>query len=142
MTFVDLFCGAGGSGLGLLRAGLRPLLGIDADRRAVAIYAQAVGPALCADVRALDPAQVCPERPWLLWASPPCSPWSRGRLYRGLPGGFDMTEGRLLVEPVRWAERLRPTWVVIENVDDLPADAITVLREALGRALWGAEACL
>jgi site-specific DNA-cytosine methylase len=36
--FVDLFCGAGGAGLGLKRAGLDPLLGIDKYFRAVDVY--------------------------------------------------------------------------------------------------------
>ncbi len=129
--FVDLFCGVGGAGLGLKRAGLRPILGIDKYLRAVEIYREAVGPALQADVRRLDPAQTIQEEVFLIWSSPPCPPWSLGRKYRGLPMGFDTEDGRLLLEPIRWIEVLRPTWAVIENVGTLPAEAIETLSEGL-----------
>ena len=121
----------GGAGLGLKRAGLRPILGIDKYLRAVEIYREAVGPALQADVRRLDPAQTIQEEVFLIWASPPCPPWSLGRKYRGLPMGFDTEDGRLLLEPIRWIEVLRPTWAVIENVGTLPAEAIETLSEGL-----------
>jgi hypothetical protein len=42
-AFVDLFCGAGGAGLGLKRAGLQPLLGVDKYSRAVEVYREVVG---------------------------------------------------------------------------------------------------
>jgi CRISPR type III-A-associated protein Csm2 len=64
-SFVDLFCGAGGAGLGLKRAGLVPLLGVDKYVRAVKVYMEVVGPAIQADVRELDPLQVVTERPFL-----------------------------------------------------------------------------
>ncbi len=129
--FVDLFCGAGGAGLGLKQAGLRPILGIDKYARAVEVYRQAVGPALHADVRDLDPARTVPERPFLIWASPPCPPWSAGRRWRGLPMGFEVEDGLLLLEPLRWVEALKPAWAVIENVGTLPDEAIERLSAAL-----------
>jgi site-specific DNA-cytosine methylase len=105
-AFVDLFCGAGGAGLGLKRAGLQPLLGVDKYSRAVEVYREAVGPAIQADVRDLNPLQVVAERPFLLWASPPCPPWSQGRKWRGLPMGFDTEDGLLLLEPIRFQVRV------------------------------------
>jgi site-specific DNA-cytosine methylase len=123
LWFIDLFCGAGGAGLGLKRAGLAPLLGVDKYSRAVKIYREAVGPAIQADVRDLDPTQVVAERPFLLWASPPCPPWSLGRKWRGLAMGFETEDGLLLLEPLRWAGALRPRWVIVENVGTLPDEA-------------------
>jgi site-specific DNA-cytosine methylase len=123
LGFVDLFCGAGGAGLGLKRAGLVPVLGIDKYSRAVEVYREAVGPAIQADVRDLDPMRVVSDRPFLLWASPPCPPWSQGRKWRGLPMGFEAEDGLLLLEPLRWAEALRPRWVIVENVGTLPDEA-------------------
>jgi DNA (cytosine-5)-methyltransferase 1 len=38
-TVVDLFCGAGGLSLGLMRAGFRPCLGVDRDPFAVCTHA-------------------------------------------------------------------------------------------------------
>ncbi len=123
LWFVDLFCGAGGAGLGLKRAGLVPILGVDKHSRAVEVYGEAVGPAIQADVRGLDPTQAVPDRPFLLWASPPCPPWSQGRKWRGLPMGLETEDGLLLLEPLRWAEALRPRWVIVENVGTLPSEA-------------------
>lgn len=129
--FVDLFCGAGGAGLELKRAGLEPLLGIDKYARAVEVYREAVGPAIQADVRDLNPLQVVAERPFLLWASPPCPPWSMGRKWRGLPMGFETEDGMLLLEPLRWVEALRPRWVIVENVGTLPDEAAEVVASRL-----------
>jgi site-specific DNA-cytosine methylase len=123
LGFVDLFCGAGGAGLGLKRAALAPILGVDKYSRAVEIYREAVGPAIQADVRDLDPLQVVAERPFLLWASPPCPPWSLGRKWRGLPMGFETEDGLLLLEPLRWVEAIHPRWVIVENVGTLPDEA-------------------
>jgi site-specific DNA-cytosine methylase len=131
LSFVDLFCGAGGAGLGLKRASLDPLLGVDKYSRAVEVYREAVGPAIQADVRELDPLQVITERPFLLWASPPCPPWSQGRKWRGLPMGFETEDGLLLLEPLRWAEALRPRWVIVENVGTLPDEAAEVVASKL-----------
>jgi site-specific DNA-cytosine methylase len=129
--FVDLFCGAGGAGLGLKRAGLQPLLGVDKYSRAVEVYREAVGPAIQADVRDLNPLQVLAERPFLLWASPPCPPWSMGRKWRGLPMGFETEDGLLLLEPLRWAQALRPRWVIVENVGTLPEEAAEAVASRL-----------
>jgi len=137
LWFVDLFCGAGGAGLGLKRAGLAPFLGVDKYSRAVEVYREAVGPAIQADVRELDPLQVVTERPFLLWASPPCPPWSQGRKWRGLPMGFETEDGLLLLEPLRWAEVLRPRWVIVENVGTLPdedAEAVASKLREMGYA--------
>jgi site-specific DNA-cytosine methylase len=130
-SFVDLFCGAGGAGLGLKRAGLQPLLGIDKYSRAVEVYREAVGPAIQADVRDLDPTRAVPDRPFLLWASPPCPPWSQGRKWRGLAMGLETEDGLLLLEPLRWAEALRPRWVIVENVGTLPDEAAEVVASRL-----------
>ena len=135
--FVDLFCGAGGAGLGLKRAGLEPLLGVDKYSRAVEVYREAVGPAIRADVRELDPRHVMRQMAlaldgvFLLWASPPCPPWSPGRKWRGLAMGFETEDGLLLLEPLRWAEALRPRWVIVENVGTLPDEAAEAVASKL-----------
>jgi len=58
--FLDLFCGIGGLSLGLQRAGLRPLGGIDAWDDALATFRRNHPgvPALRADVNELDAARI------------------------------------------------------------------------------------
>lgn len=62
---------------------------------------------------------------------PPCQPWSEGRRNQGLLWGFGLDEGKLLLEPVRWAEALKPRWVIVENVDGLPDEMLASLTEKL-----------
>lgn len=116
MRAIDLFCGAGGSGLALRQAGYQ-VLGIDVDADAIAVYRAAAGDGIVADVRDLDPNAFSAD---LLWASPPCPPWSEARRAQGRLFGFDHPDGSLLLEPLRWAQAVRPRWLVIENVDGLP----------------------
>ncbi len=130
---LDLFCGGGGSGLAMARLGLEPL-GVDRDESALEIYRH-VGTTVQGDVAHLDPLAVWGGNPppWLIWASPPCQPWSEGRRNRGLLWGFETTSGKLLLEPLRWSEALKPRWVVVENVDGLPDEQIAPLADALAR---------
>jgi len=132
MRAIDLFCGGGGAGLAMRQAGYLPL-GVDTDAEALAVYRQAAGETFRGDVTGLDPLAVWGERPSpdLLWASPPCQPWSEGRRNQGLLWGFETPEGQLLLEPLRWAQALNPHWVVVENVDGLPDEMLVPLVEGL-----------
>lgn len=130
MRAIDLFCGGGGAGLAMKRLGLEPV-GVDQDKEALSVYRQAVGNAVRGDVTQIEPESLG-VAPWLIWASPPCQPWSEGRRNQGLLWGFDLEEGALLLEPARWAEALKPTWVVVENVDGLPDEMLAPLTERLG----------
>ena len=113
MTIVDLFAGLGGWDLGARAAGLPDPLGIEwnpdacATRRAVGL------PTLEADVEALDPSQFAPVEG--LIASPPCQDFSRAGRHAGVTGD----RGRLVYEPVRWIDALRPRWVALEQVDNV-----------------------
>jgi DNA (cytosine-5)-methyltransferase 1 len=118
---VDLFCGAGGASLGLLKAGFDLRLGVDIDPTyGMTHNANLVGRFMSADLRQLDAnkisqaAEVAPGELDLLFAGPPCQ-------------GFSMMGARVV-----WDERhnlfrvvlrvgagLRPRAVVIENVPGL-----------------------
>lgn len=75
-TAIDLFAGAGGATLGLLRAGYRVELAVDFDAAACATHAAAHPevPVLRADLSALSAIELPAVDLW--WASPPCQPWS------------------------------------------------------------------
>lgn len=134
MLALDLFCGCGGVGLSMRQSGLQ-VIGIDKDREALAIYRDVVGECLQGDIAKLEPKRVWGERGKLdlLWASPPCQPWSEGRWYRSELWGYSVSDGWLLLEPARWASELEPRWVIVENVDGIPDEGLAPLTDALGR---------
>ncbi|MBF0626293.1 MAG: DNA cytosine methyltransferase [Magnetococcales bacterium] len=114
---MDLFAGAGGASEGIRQALGRTTVdvAIDTDPVALAIH-EANHPRtrhLRASVRDLDPRTVAHGRQVdLLWASPPCTPFSCARGDK--PADADVAS--LPWEVVRWAAALRPRVVMVENV--------------------------
>jgi DNA (cytosine-5)-methyltransferase 1 len=120
-TAVDLFCGAGGASLGLLRSGWDLRLATDIDLTCSLTHqANLPGEFLAADLRTMEEdkvlsaAGISPGELDLLFAGPPCQ-------------GFSMIGSRvvwdkrnnLFREVLRLASHLRPRCVVIENVPGL-----------------------
>ncbi len=118
----DLFCGAGGTSTGALVALRR--LGFRAELTAVNHWPVAVAtheanhPAsrhVCAAVDSINPRHLFPSGTLdLLWASPECTHHSRAR------GGKPMSDqsrasGHCVT---RWAETLRPSVILVENVKE------------------------
>ncbi len=122
MTALTLYAGAGGADLGLRAAGFEHVACVEADEEACATLAAAGFPAVRAwigpsheNVPLFDP------RPFIgvgmVWASPPCPPYSRAG--KGL-GADDPRDG--------WPDTLavlrvvQPRWAVIENVVGAPVE--------------------
>src|ERR1022692_4866472 len=72
-TFTDIFCGAGGSSIGLTEAGLEQRLAANHWQRAIDTHAANFPGAehLCADVNNYDFRRL--PRTQILWASPICT---------------------------------------------------------------------
>ena len=106
MRVIDLFCGAGGAGLGLHRAGHELVLGVDHDRDAAATHAANLPGLVSAAFPAVFPAAE------LLWASPPCPEFS-------VVGSTPSGRGRSVALGV-WSQVLRAAEladaVIVENV--------------------------
>jgi DNA (cytosine-5)-methyltransferase 1 len=116
---LDLFCGGGGASAGLEAALGRPVtLAVDWDADALAIHRDNHPEArhVLADVSALNPRDLAhPGGVDLMWASPPCTGFSRARTRTAAaPGVADLPW-----EVVRWAGALRPRLVIVENVEDM-----------------------
>lgn len=119
----DFFSGCGGTSEGLRAAGMRPVLGLDIDREAIATYAQnfkgakAVHRNVC-DLMTSELEHLF-ERdrrsPVLFSACAPCQPFSRQNRQR------KEEDGRisLLAELGRFVRRFRPELIFIENVPGL-----------------------
>ena len=111
----SLFCGAGGACLGLRQAGYDVIAGVDFDPLALATYATAGGHAVQHMIT--EEAPVPPE--WvepmtgldLLWASPPCQPWSRAGKMKGAEDERDAWPATIAAVAL-----LKPRWFVAENV--------------------------
>jgi DNA (cytosine-5)-methyltransferase 1 len=109
MTSLELFAGAGGAALGIRNAGVTALACVEWDADAAATLRANGFPAVHGDVRDVNYGDL--PHVDLLWASPPCQAWS------GLgkrKGAEDERNGWPWTLDV--AAKVRPTWVVCENV--------------------------
>lgn len=115
---VVLFCGAGGSSLGMEEAGVSVDLGV--NHNAQAIESHAANFPTCQNLRE-DVFQALPNRVWgsdrpldVLWASPSCTHFSRAR------GGSPVSdqERSLANIVLLWAKECRPRITIVENVSE------------------------
>jgi DNA (cytosine-5)-methyltransferase 1 len=137
-SVISLYAGAGGTDVGLERAGWRTVLATDIDADCIETLraAQAARIPVCdrpgihhlegarleiADIRDLSASSLRPLdapagwRPDLLAGGPPCQPWSSAGLQKGLRD----KRGDLIQEFIRLAADLNPRFVFFENVRGL-----------------------
>lgn len=122
LVLADLFCGAGGTSEGAVEAarasGFEPrLTAINHWPVAVATHTANHPDArhFCASLDALNPRDLFKEGELdLLWASPECTHHSQAR------GGKPINDQSRATAwcVTRWAEALRPTWILVENVPE------------------------
>lgn len=117
MITIELFAGAGLAAAGLAAAGCRPALMV--EKSAAAAEALALNfpdaPILCGDVAEVDFSLHGGAD--LLWASPPCQPYSHAG--RQLGADDDRDAWPITLQAIAAA---RPIWTVIENVRGTPID--------------------
>jgi len=159
---IDLFCGAG---LGGWAAGLEMLghdpadtLGFEHDRHAAATHTAAGFPTVVGDLSAV-PVDLMSGVDGLI-ASPPCQAFSMAGKGKGRdaiadllahialcadgwvpPAGdlcADDVRADLTLQPLKWADALRPTWIVCEQVPPvLPAwEHMARVLEQWGYSAW------
>ena len=137
MNALTLFAGAGGADLGLRRAGFAHLACVEGDATACATLRAAGFPAVHAWIGGPGPGGQ-PEWQWdgssvdLLWASPPCQPYSRAGKRLGASDARDGWPATLAT-----IDEVRPQWVVIENVRGAPVGQWECELQALGYVTSG-----
>lgn len=110
MKALDLFAGMGGASLGLERAGFE-VTAVEFDEKACEMHRHVCsGEVIQGDIAAMHPDRF--ERPRLLWASPPCQPFSQA----GLRKGMEDHRAHLIFEVPRWVQVLKPRYVICEQV--------------------------
>lgn len=125
--FVDLFSGAGGFKIGFARAGLRPLLCADNNKKVFATHEHnypnvpfVLGDLGLPEVQQLVVDAVGDQEPFVVVGGPPCQGFSmfgKRRMAEGL--GVDPRSdprNRLVFSFVDTVAKLNPRWVVMENV--------------------------
>jgi DNA (cytosine-5)-methyltransferase 1 len=123
-TVGELFCGAGGMGLGLKWAGLRPSWAIDIDADACRTYQRNVGKALCSKVENVAYEKL-PTVSGLAFGFP-CNDFSFVGERRGTAGYY----GGLFKEAMRALNKVKPNWFVAENVPGLMSSGgLDIMRE-------------
>lgn len=148
-TFVDLFCGAGGSSTGLVEAGWELLLAANHDKIAISTHAANHPRAdhLCADVSQYDMRRLPKAK--RLWASPICteiSPAGGRRKRKAAPPGQALIEGLEVSDDtmtrtratfwdvIRATEVWRYETVICENVvEALEWELFDLWREGMHR---------
>ena len=124
--FVDLFSGAGGFTLGLIRAGLRPLLCVDVSKhvRETHVHNYSDVPFVHGDLGLPKIQQEVTngvgEAPFLVVGGPPCQGFSifgKRRLKDSEARDARLDpRNRLVFSFIDTVGRLKPRWVVMENV--------------------------
>jgi DNA (cytosine-5)-methyltransferase 1 len=117
----DLFCGAGGSSTGLAQAvaavgGRLDLTAVNHWPIAVETHAANHPDArhLCESLDGVDPRKVVGGKLDILTASPECIHHSNARGGKPMDDQSRATAWHVL----RWADALRPSWVLVENVKE------------------------
>lgn len=127
---LEFFSGLGGFATAARRAGISVVAAYDQDRSANETYACNFGH--IPEGRTLEGLREG-ELPFadLWWMSPPCTPFTT----RGKQAGLDDPRARPFADLVQLASRLRPAWIMIENVPGIVGSAMhTRVRETLGRS--------
>jgi DNA (cytosine-5)-methyltransferase 1 len=126
LTFVDLFCGAGGFTLGFSRAGLRPVVSADNNKAVAATHRHnypdvpfVLGDLALPDVQN-EVASFVKCEPFVITGGPPCQGFSvfgkRRLAARETSDSRSDPRNRLVFSFVDIVAKLRPRWVVMENV--------------------------
>ena len=135
MRMVELYAGAGGMSCGFQMAGFEILGAFDKWEDALNVYEANLGhPTFCIDLSDPDLAaeQVGAQRPDIIVGGPPCQDFSSAG------SRTERENAELTTAFAEIVDRVRPTWIVIENVPQmLKSQAWEKARQTLAKAGYG-----
>lgn len=133
MKVVDLFCGCGGLSLGFIKAGMDVVAAFDNWQDALMVYRNNFShPAILADLMDVEASvkAIRPYAPDMIIGGPPCQDFSSA-------GKRDEDNGRgdLTVCYAEIVSKIRPQWIVMENVERILKtnklqDALAIFRKS------------
>lgn len=133
MKVVDLFCGCGGLSLGFMEAGFKVLAGIDFWNDAIEVYKRNfTHPVIHQNLMDIEESSsiIGSYSPEMIIGGPPCQDFSSA-------GKRDENNGQgdLTVSYAKIISKVRPEWVVMENVERIRKtqkldEAIKMYKEA------------
>lgn len=126
---LDLFCGAGGAAAGMAAVGVETV-GFDYDADACATHAAAGFPTVQCDLATWHWPTELRGQVRLMWASPPCQPFSIAGDRRG---EHDPRDG--IPHWLRAVAAIRPEYIIMENVRGLSFEKHERYRHAFRTAL-------
>lgn len=128
-TAVDLFCGAGGAGLGLHQAGFDVVAGVDQNEDALRTYNENLsGDPVVHDLSVVDPSVLPVDDVDFVHGSPPCQGFSQAKGSRDA----DDDRNQLVFSFVDWVEALQPKAVTMENVPGMTTISSTMMDQIEG----------
>ncbi|WP_458260302.1 DNA cytosine methyltransferase [Haloparvum sp. AD34] len=131
---MDLFCGAGGAGLGLHQAGFEVVAGVDHNEKALRTYNENLsGEPVHHDLADVDTSVLPSTVVDFVHGSPPCQGFSQAR------GERDAGDERnqLVWSFIEWVDELRPKVVTMENVAGMQSISTTFLDRVVGDGFDG-----
>lgn len=112
---IDLFCGPGGAGLGIEEAGYKIVGSYDYNQDCINTHIENGRHAILADLKEFTPEHQDVD---LIWASPPCQPFSQGNVQDyGGRGNSDPRD--CMGDAIRIIAYNKPRLVIMENVPGL-----------------------
>lgn len=124
---VDLFCGAGGTSVGLQRAGFDIDVSVDNSEEAIDTYRANHEETECLkrDIREVEAKDLETDDPLLVAGSPPCQLFSNANRHKGK----ESEEKYLYQEMKRLVSGLEPNFVLMENVRGMNQISDQIKRE-------------
>lgn len=115
---VDIFSGAGGLSLGAEMAGIKVQVAIEKNKSSALTFKKnhPNSMVLIEDIRNIDPMEVAPKEPFILFGGPPCQGFSSSNTKSR---NLDNPNNYLFHEFVRFVRNLKPKWFLFENVEGI-----------------------
>ncbi len=113
---IDLFSGAGGMSLGAEKAGIQIKAAVENDPYSAITFKanHKYATVITKDIEILDPNDVFNKKLFVMFGGPPCQGFS---VSNTKTRNLENPKNRLFKEFIRFIKKLKPVWIIFENVE-------------------------